>query len=101
MEKYEAFQLEQIQQFLLKLRMDDVFDETLFQAIYAYFKEHMAEYKSSGIFPAGLLPSLLILVDQLSGGSRFWDKKTCTKAEDAEIALQELFVELDEFLENR
>lgn len=96
MSKDEKLLIEQIDRFLLGLRMDDTFGEALFKEIYGYFNNHMEEYKSSGNFPARLVASLFFLIDQLAGGSRFWDEETCIKAEDAEIALQELFAELEE-----
>lgn len=80
--------------FLVKLRMDDYFDEKLYDTIYKYFSDNIQNYKRENSFPADMLPSLLFLVDQLAGGSRFWDDKTCIKAEDAEIKLQELFADL-------
>lgn len=80
--------------FLVKLRMDDYFDDKLYDMIYNYFSENIPYYKKENSFPADMLPSLLFLVDQLAGGSRFWDYDTCIKAEDAEIKLQELFADL-------
>lgn len=83
-----------IDDFLVKLRMDDYFDDELYDLIYKYFSDNIPHYKRENSFPADMLPSLLFMVDQLAGGSRFWDDETVIKAEDAEIKLQELFADL-------
>ncbi|MGN0640041.1 MAG: hypothetical protein ACI4JT_03715 [Oscillospiraceae bacterium] len=76
--------------FQVMLRNDNYFDSEEYERIKNTLLENAIIWKKSGTVPIDDLVALMSLVDQLAGGSRFYDEKTSVKVEDACIEIQDI-----------
>lgn len=72
---------------LIELRCKNSFNEQIFTDIINYLNEHLSEWKASGSIPIADAVAIFNLIDQLSGGSRFWSKEVGLRVEDAALEL--------------
>ena len=56
----------------------------------------LSEWKSTGFIPVSDAVSIFNLIDELSGGSRFWSEEVELRVEDAVLELQEIISLLEE-----
>lgn len=87
--------METLDDFLIKLRMDDTFDMDDYAKIKSFLTDSIPEWKSNGSIPVRYVPAIVFLIDQLAGGSRFFDEETALKVEDACIELEEIIMNLE------
>lgn len=80
---------------LIELRCKNSFNEQIFTDIINYLKEHLSEWKASGSIPIADAVAIFNLIDQLSGGSRFWSKEVELRVEDATLELQDIICTLE------
>ena len=76
--------------FLVKLRCNNEFNIDDYEKIKALLKLKISEWKENGSVPAGEVVAIMGLVDQLAGGSRFFDDETTIKVEDACIEIEDI-----------
>ena len=76
--------------FQVKLRNDNYFDSKEYERIKNTLLENTSIWKENGTVPIDDLVALMSLVDQLAGGSRFYDENTSAKVEDASIEIQDI-----------
>jgi len=76
--------------FLVRLRCEDRFDEALYAAIKSALINESKTWKEQGYVPVNEVCLLSELIDQLSGGSRFFDEQTAIKVEDAGIEILDI-----------
>lgn len=65
---------------LVELRCNNSFSEQIFADIKNYLNEHLSEWKASGFIPIADAVSIFNLIDELSGGSRFWSEEVELRA---------------------
>lgn len=80
---------------LVELRCNNSFNEQIFAEIKNYLNEHLAEWKASGVIPVTDAVSIFNLIDELSGGSRFWSEEVKLRVEDAELEVQDIISTLE------
>ena len=61
-----------------------------------YLNKHLSEWKSTGFIPVADAVSIFNLIDELSGGSRFWSEEVELRVEDAISEIQEIINSLEE-----
>lgn len=76
--------------FLLKLRMDNTFSTDDYEKVKSVLINNVAVWKSKGSVPVRDVVDIVFLVDQLAGGSRFFDEETTIKVEDACIEIEDI-----------
>ncbi|MBO5094328.1 MAG: hypothetical protein J6C33_08220 [Lachnospiraceae bacterium] len=76
--------------FLIELRCDNAFNEQTFSFITDYLRGHAAKWRANDSVPAADAAALFHLIDELSGGSRFWSEEVRLRAEDAVLELFDL-----------
>lgn len=81
---------------LVELRCHDSFNEEIYTEITNYLRKHLAEWKSSGFIPIADAVPIFNLIDELSGGSRFWSEEVELRVEDAVLEIQEMINSLEE-----
>ncbi len=81
---------------LAELRCHNSFNEKIYAAITDYLGNHLSEWKSTGFIPVADAVSIFNLIDELSGGSRFWSEEVELRVEDAVLEIQELIDSLEE-----
>lgn len=79
-----------------ELRCHNSFNEKIYAAITDYLGNHLSEWKSTGFIPVADAVSIFNLIDELSGGSRFWSEEVELRVEDAVLEIQELIDSLEE-----
>ena len=72
------------------------FNEKIYTAITNYLNKHLSEWKSTGFIPVADAVSIFNLIDELSGGSRFWSEEVELRVEDAISEIQEIISSLEE-----
>ena len=81
---------------LTELRCHNSFNEKIFTDITDYLNEHLFEWKATGFIPIADAVSIFNLIDELSGGSRFWNEELELRVEDAVFEIQEIINSLEE-----
>ena len=56
--------------------------------------DKVAEWKSAGSVPVKDVLDIVFLIDQLAGGSRFFDEETTIKVEDACLEIEDVIENL-------
>ncbi len=79
-----------VENFLLKLRMDDIFSTDDYEKIKSFLLNKVYEWKTVGSVPVEYVIEIVFLIDQLAGGSRFFDDETIIKVEDACIEIEDI-----------
>jgi len=80
---------------LVELRCNSFFNEQIFADIKNYFNEHLSEWQTSGFIPVADAVAIFNLIDELSGGSRFWSEEVALRVEDAALEIQEIISMLE------
>lgn len=80
---------------LVQLRCHDSFNEQIFTDIKNYLNGHLPEWKASGFIPVADAVVIFNLIDELSGGSRFWSEETGLLVEDAVLEMQDIICTLE------
>lgn len=81
---------------LVELRFHNSFNEKIYTDITNYLNKHSSEWKSTGFIPVADAVSIFNLIDELSGGSRFWSEEVELRVEDAISEIQEIISSLEE-----
>ncbi len=81
--------------FLVSLRCDNTFDEQIYTDIKGYLISHSPDWKRNKTIPLEDAVALFDLIDQLSGGSRFWDEEVMNRAVDAVLEIQDIIHALE------
>lgn len=80
---------------LVELRCNSSFNEQIFTDIKNYFNAHLSEWQTSGFIPVADAVAIFNLIDELSGGSRFWSEEVALRVEDATLEIQEIISMLE------
>ena len=80
---------------LVELRCNNSFNEQIFVDIKNYLNEHLDEWKASGSIPIADAVAIFYLIEDLSGGSRFWSEEVELRVEDAELEIQDIICTLE------
>lgn len=75
---------------LVSLRCENFFDEKIYAGIMQYLRGHLEPWKAEGKIPVPDVVALFDLIDELSGGSRFWSEEVTLRVEDAVLEIQDL-----------
>lgn len=81
---------------LVELRCHNSFNEQIYTNITSYLNKHLFEWKSNGFISITDAVAIFNLIDELSGGSRFWSEEVKLRVEDAVLEIQEIISELEE-----
>ncbi|MDE6615260.1 MAG: hypothetical protein K2K35_01745 [Lachnospiraceae bacterium] len=81
---------------LIELRCNNSFNEKIYTNIINYLNKHLPGWKLSGFIPVNDAVAIFGLIDELSGGSRFWSEEVKLRVEDAAIEIQEIISTLEE-----
>lgn len=81
---------------LVELRCNNLFNESTYTEITEYLSDHLSEWKSTGFIPVADAVSIFNLIDELSGGSRFWSEEVKLRVENAVIEIQEMICSLED-----
>ena len=84
--------------FLVELRTKNSFNEQLYTDIMNYLSENVSRWKSNGAIPIADAVPMFHLIDELSGGSRFWSEEVQVRVEDAMLELQDFICTFEEGL---
>ena len=76
--------------FLVKLRCENTFDETKYLEIKNQIAIEMPKWKTQGFVLNCDVEALIGLIDQLAGGSRFFNEEIAIRVEDACIEIEEI-----------
>ena len=76
--------------FLVKLRMDSTFSTDDYEKIKSFLSDKVYEWKKAGSVPVEYVVDIVFLIDQLAGGSRFFDDETALKVEDACLEIEDI-----------
>lgn len=79
-----------VENFLIKLRMDDAFSNEDYEKIKFFLSNKILEWKTAGIVPIEYVVDIVSLIDQLAGGSRFFDDETTLEVEDACLEIEDI-----------
>ena len=74
--------------FLIKLRTENTFSTADYEKLKSVLIDKVAEWKSAGSVPVKDVLDIVFLIDQLAGGSRFFDEETTIKVEDACLEIE-------------
>lgn len=80
---------------LVELRCNNSFNEQIFTDIKNYLNGHLSEWKASGSIPLADATPIFNLIDELSGGSRFWSEDVKLRVEDAALEIQDILCALE------
>ena len=80
---------------LVELRCNNSFNEQIYSEITSYLNNHFSEWKSSGFISISDAVAIFHLIDELSGGSRFWSEEVKLRVEDAIFEIQEIISALE------
>lgn len=80
---------------LVELRCKNSFNERIFADIKKYLMEHLSEWKVNSCIPLADAVAIFNLIDQLSGGSRFWSEELELRIEDAVLEIQDIICILE------
>lgn len=78
----------------VKLRCENYFDSNKYEQIKSVLIDNVKVWKKNGNVPCDDVVALIGLIDQLAGGSRFFDEKTAIKVEDACLEIEDIIFEL-------
>lgn len=81
---------------LVELRCHNTFNEKVYTDITNYLSKRLAEWKLTGFIPVSDAVSIFSLIDELSGGSRFWSEEVELRVEDAVLEIQEMIYSLED-----
>ena len=81
---------------LVELRCNSSFNEQIYTDIINYLNENLSKWKSNGSIPITDAVSIFNLIDELSGGSRFWNEEVQLRVEDAMLEIQDIISTLEE-----
>lgn len=81
---------------LVELRCNSSFNEQIYTDIVNYLNENLPKWKSSGLIPIADAVPVFHLIDELSGGSRFWSEEVQLRVEDAILDIQDMIDTLEE-----
>ncbi len=81
---------------LAELRYYNTFNERIFAEITNYVGEHLAEWRLNSFIPVSDAVSIFNLINELSGGNRFWNEEVTQRVENAILRLQEMINSLEE-----
>lgn len=81
---------------LVELRCNNSFNEQIYADIIDYLSENLPKWKSSGFIPVTDAVSIFNLIDDLSGGNRFWSEEVELRVEDAVLEIQDIINTLEE-----
>ena len=81
---------------LVELRCHNSFNEKIHTDITNYLYKHLPEWKLTGFMPVADAVPIFSLIDELSGGSRFWSEEVGLRVEDAILEIQEMISSLEE-----
>ena len=76
--------------FLIKLRTENFFDTADYEELKSVLTDKVVEWKKAGSVPVRDVLDVVILIDQLAGGSRFFDEETTVRVEDACIEIENI-----------
>jgi len=76
--------------FLVKLRCENIFDEAKYSNIKNQILIEIPIWKKQGFVLNCDVEALISLIDQLAGGSRFFNEETEIKVEDACMEIEEI-----------
>lgn len=80
--------------FLIKLRTENTFSTADYEKLKSVLINKVAEWKSAGSVPVKDVLDIVFLIDQLAGGSRFFDEETTIKVEDACLEIENIIENL-------
>ena len=80
--------------FLIKLRTENTFSTADYEKVKSALINNVAEWKSAGSVPVKDVLDIVFLIDQLAGGSRFFDEETTIKVEDACLEIENIIENL-------
>lgn len=78
----------------VKLRCENYFDVADYENIKTALKENVPVWKKNGSVPVNDMVAIMELIDQLAGGSRFWNEKTAIQAESACIEIHDILLDM-------
>ena len=87
---------------LVELRCHNSFNEKIYTDITNYLNKHrsgnkhLSEWKLTGFIPVADAAAIFNLIDELSGGSRFWSEEVELRVEDAVLEIHEIISTLEE-----
>ena len=81
---------ETVENFLVQLRMDSTFNTDNYAKIKSLLLDKVYEWKTTGSVPVEYVVEIVFLIDQLAGGSRFFDDETALKVEDACLEIEDI-----------
>ena len=81
--------------FLVKLRCENTFDELEYLEIKNQIIYEFPAWKTQGFILNCDAMALMSLIDQLAGGSRFFDEQTAVNVEDACSEIEEIINRLE------
>lgn len=81
---------ETVENFLVQLRMDSTFNTDNYAKIKSFLLGKVYEWKTTGSVPVEYVVEIVFLIDQLAGGSRFFDEETAIKVEDACLEIEDI-----------
>jgi hypothetical protein len=81
---------------LVELRMQNSFNEQIFENITDYLNVHLDEWKAKGAIPIADAVPIFNLIDDLAGGSKFWSEEIGLRVEDAVLEIQEIISALED-----
>ncbi|MDE6784126.1 MAG: hypothetical protein K2J26_01930, partial [Ruminococcus sp.] len=80
--------------FDVKLRCENYFDSNKYGKIKSVLIDNVKVWKKNGNVPNDDVVALVELIDQLAGGSRFFDEETAIKVEDACLEIKDIITDL-------
>lgn len=78
----------------VKLRCENFFDSENYEQIKSVLIDNVKVWKKNGNVPCDDVVAIIGLIDQLAGGSRFFDEETAIKVEDACLEIEDIINDL-------
>jgi len=79
---------------VVKLRCENYFDSNKYEKLKSVLIDNVKAWKKNGSVPNDDVAALIGLIDQLAGGSRFFDEETAIKVENACIEIENIIADL-------
>lgn len=86
---------ELIQKLIVKMRCENEFDSKCYNDIKIELQEKIIEWNRNGYVLKSDVVAISSLIEQLVGGSRFFDEDTAIKVEDASIEIMDMIKQLN------
>jgi len=86
---------ELVLEFLMKMRCENEFDSNCYNNMKIELQKKITEWNKHDCVPKDDVVAISSLVEQLVGGSRFFDADTAIKVEDASIEIMDMIYQLD------